>query len=286
VLAESVNGVAVSAISNTGLAIQGVGLAGGVSGKAGANTGAGVEGQSNGSRGIGVLGFEPTLSNTANSLFGTVVVGVWGDVNQGPTTGEGMLATADDTVAIFGQHNSPSLPTAKFINVSTSPFTPVFSAVGVSGSCSTFVNGDLSCSGSKSAVVPVEHGQKMVALYAVEAPENWFEDFGSSQLANGVATVALEATYAQTVNTNIEYHVFLTPNGECNGLYVTNKTAASFEVHELHGGHSSIAFDYRIIAKRTGYEQIRLANKTKMIKEIAMRAGSRGRTKPDTGPSR
>jgi hypothetical protein len=58
----------------------------------------------------------------------------------------------------------------------------------------------------------------MVALYAVEAPENWFEDFGSGQLANGSATVALETTYAQTVNTHIEYHVFLTPKGDCDGL--------------------------------------------------------------------
>jgi len=66
----------------------------------------------------------------------------------------------------------------------------------------------------------------------------------------------------------------------CNGLYVTNESAASFEVRELHGGHSSIAFDYRIIARRTGYEQIRLADKTTLIKETAMPAASRGRTKP------
>jgi hypothetical protein len=95
--------------------------------------------------------------------------------------------------------------------------------------------------------------------------------------------VAFDAAFAQTVNTNIEYHIFLTPKGECNSLYVTNETKASFDVHELHGGHSSIAFDYRIIAKRTGYEQIRLADKTEMIKEIATLAASRQRTKSDTG---
>ena len=122
-----------------------------------------------------------------------------------------MLATADDTVAIFGQNNSASLPTAKFLNVS-SEFAEVLLAEGPAGNgCGVDGHGDLTCTGSKSAVVPVEDGQKMVALYAVEAPENWFEDFGSRQLANGVATVSLEATYAQTVNTSIEYHVFLTP---------------------------------------------------------------------------
>jgi len=231
-----------------------------------------------------VFGFEPTLSQTATSLVGKVVTGVWGDVNQGSNTGEGMLATADDTVAIFGQNNSTSLPTAKFLNVS-SEFAEVFEAVGPAGNgCRIDGHGDLTCAGSKSAVVPVENSQKMVALYAVEAPESWFEDFGSGELANGSATVALETTYAQTVNTHIEYHVFLTPKGECNGLYVTNETTASFEVRELHGGRSSIAFDYRIVAKRTGYEEIRLADKTKMIRDIAMLAASGARTKPDTAP--
>jgi len=277
-------GAAVSALSN-GVGMIGVGDVNGVVGEATANIGIGVQGQSNGSRGVGVFGYEPTFSNTANSLLNNVVVGVWGDVNQGANTGEGMLATADDTVAIFGQNNSPDLPTAQFLNVSGSVFAPVFEALGISGlGCTIFTNGDLTCSGSKSAVVPVEHGQKMVALYAVEAPENWFEDFGSGQLANGVATVSLEATYAQTVNTSIEYYVFLTPKGDCNGLYVTNESSASFEVRELHGGHSSIAFDYRIVAKRTGYEQIRLADKTTMIKQTAMLAASRERRKPDTAP--
>jgi hypothetical protein len=44
---------------------------------------------------------------------------------------------------------------------------------------------------------------------------------------------------------------------------VSNKTATGFEVHESAGGHSTIAFDYRIVARRKGYETIRLADKTK-----------------------
>jgi len=30
-------------------------------------------------------------------------------------------------------------------------------------------------------------------------------------------------------------------------------------VHELRGGHSNVAFDYRIMATRKGYENVRLA---------------------------
>ena len=52
------------------------------------------------------------------------------------------------------------------------------------------------------------------------------------------------------------------PKGDCEGLYVSNETPQGFEVHELRHGQSSIAFDYRIMAKRKGYENVRLADVT------------------------
>jgi hypothetical protein len=107
----------------------------------------------------------------------------------------------------------------------------------------------------------------------MEAPENWFEDAGSVRLAHGSAVVQLESVFAQTVNSGVEYHVFLTPKGDCKGLYVTNETANSFEVRELGGGKASIAFDYRIMARRKGYENVRLADKTKpFTKSVAQDA--------------
>jgi hypothetical protein len=102
----------------------------------------------------------------------------------------------------------------------------------------------------------------MVRLYAVEAADNWFEDAGSGQLASGSATIALDQVFAQTVNGDVDYHVFITPNGDCEGLYVANKTANGFEVHELHGGHSNVAFDYRIMARRKGFEKVRMQDVT------------------------
>lgn len=141
-------------------------------------------------------------------------------------------------------------------------------------------NGNLGCSGSKSAVVPVDGGSRRVALYAVEAPENWFEDYGSGQLLNGSARIDLEPTFAQTVNTDLDYHVFLTPNSDCKGLYVSQKSPTSFEVHELGGGTSSVAFDYRIIAKRKNYENIRLADNTERYRKLNKQiAGMRQRRK-------
>ena len=121
----------------------------------------------------------------------------------------------------------------------------------------TLVATNLMVSGSKNAVVPVADN-KVALLYAVESPENWFEDFGSGQLRHGVAEIEIDPQYGKTVNTGVAYHVFLTPNANCRGLYVARKTASRFVIRELGHGHSNAAFDYRIVAKRDGFEKVRM----------------------------
>jgi hypothetical protein len=123
--------------------------------------------------------------------------------------------------------------------------------------CRVSYNGNLYCTGTVTWSGSMVNGETR-SLYAVQSPEVRIEDFGSAQLVSGKATVKVEALFAETVNLEADYHVFLTPLGDCNGLYVTNKTATSFEVHELGGGSSDVSFDYRIVAKRAGYENMRM----------------------------
>jgi hypothetical protein len=174
-----------------------------------------------------------------------------------------VIGTADDQYAGFFANNSPSIATLFAENNVDSASAYLLSLNALNGGCTVDTSGSLFCTGSKSAVVPVDNDTRKVALYAVESPENWFEDFGSGQLSNGVATIELEPTFAETVNLNVDYHVFLTPNGNSGGLYISSKTPTSFEVRESGSGRSTIAFDYRIVARRKGYETVRLADKTK-----------------------
>jgi hypothetical protein len=88
------------------------------------------------------------------------------------------------------------------------------------------------------------------------------EDFGSGLLKQGVAVVKIDPAYAETVSETADYHVFLTPRGDSKGLYVINASIASFEVRESGGGTSSLSFDYRIVARRRGYEAQRLTDVT------------------------
>lgn len=130
-------------------------------------------------------------------------------------------------------------------------------ALGVGNGYGVLSGGNFAATGTKSAVVLLADN-RVASLYAVESPENWFEDFGTGQLTNGAALVRLEPLYAQTVNSGAGYHVFLTPRGDSHGLYVTNLTPAGFEVREQGGGAANIEFDFRIVAKRKGYEALRL----------------------------
>jgi hypothetical protein len=228
----------------------------------------GVEGYSASVIGIGSYGLAIGGSNEGATIDGSAATGVWGDTNAD----WGVLGTTDEGDSIVGFNSSEPFATGYFENDTTASSTaPVLVTVGgnVGGACMFDVSGDMYCSGSKSAVVPVDNGARKVALYAVESPKNWFEDFGSGRLSNGSAVIELESTYAQTVNTQ-SYHVFLTPNGDSKGLYVSQKSAGGFEVREQGGGTSSIEFDYRIVAERRGFESIRMADKTQLFSKGAM----------------
>jgi hypothetical protein len=197
--------------------------------------------------------------------------GVWGDAG-GTNNNEnaGVIGTANENIAGIFFNNSSESETVLMNNEAASSGTAtVLETFGSSfgGECTINVSGTITCNGKVIDAVNVDGGARKVALYSMQSPENWFEDFGSGTLSNGAATIVLDPTFAQTVNTGTEYHVFLTPNGDSKGLYVSQKTATSFEVREQGGGTSSIAFDYRIVGKRVGFEDVRLEDLTKEFKQ-------------------
>ena len=124
--------------------------------------------------------------------------------------------------------------------------------------------GNVSCDGTKSSVANTEHSGERL-LYAIESPEVWFEDFGTASLADGSipgeATVTIDPIFAQTVNLNEDYHIFVTPlSDEPVLLFITDKGDASFTVRgvTLDGDPAECDFDWRLTAKRLGYEDTRL----------------------------
>lgn len=111
--------------------------------------------------------------------------------------------------------------------------------------------------GVKSAVVRDSSG-KYQQLYCLESPESWFEDFGEANLENGKASVPLPGDFARLVETS-DYHVFVTPYGDCAGLIVARRGPKNFTVREQGNGKSDLAFSFRIVAKRKKVDARRLA---------------------------
>jgi hypothetical protein len=92
----------------------------------------------------------------------------------------------------------------------------------------------------------------------MESQACWFEDFGSGIVVKGNATVTIDPLFAATVDSS-QYHIFLTPHGDSKGLYVSAVDAASFTVREQQGGVNTVAFSYRVVARRTDVAAPRLA---------------------------
>ncbi len=216
----------------------------------------------------GVSGFGDGVDGVVGATFSGT--GVHAIAGQSYSTAA-LLAEGRETSGVIANNNSVNVANNPTIwGYSTAPAGSQLSVVyasGNGGNCSMDSDGNLTCTGTKSAVVKVANGRQ-VALYAVESPENWFEDFGSAKLASGAATVKLDTRFSETVNSTLDYHVFLTPNGDCKGLFIAQKTPTSFEVRELGGGQSNISFDYRIVAHRKGYEKVRLADMTARMKPV------------------
>ena len=209
-------------------------------------SGTGVLGASG--EGYGVLG--KSQDNAGVVGRSTNSVGVWGSVTADREGGYGVLGESTDGIGVVGRSDGG---------------TGVFGSVnrdrpgGLAGRFvgPVLIEGDLTVTGVKGAVVPHADGSHRL-LCAIESPESWFEDFGEAALKDGRAEVQLDPDFAAVIETK-GYHVFLTPYGDSNGLYVVDRTAKGFMVREQKDGTSNLTFSYRVVARRKDIATQRLA---------------------------
>lgn len=275
----SVNGTGVSGQSTNAVGVSGTGLAIGVSGDA--PSGVGVRGDTGGglgvrgdaSSGIGVfgesingIGIEGTSPNYVGiAAVGGVIVGInrYPALSvQAPDTGSfspDLIAACvtpipnpcTDNTAVFrvSQADSGSGPsTVVWAGSFASTGNP--NAVGGGG----FQTNGLCVTGCTSSPAAT----RRVRTYAPQSSQPMIEDNGEAQLVNGAAYVRVDPAFANVIEQRAMYSVSITPEGDSNGLFVTQKTLAGFLVHENHGGRSTLAFEYRIVAKPFGSTAKRL----------------------------
>jgi hypothetical protein len=104
-----------------------------------------------------------------------------------------------------------------------------------------------------------------VETYAAEQTEATVEDYGTAQLVNGTATVALAPDFKANMDAASPYTVMTMPHGESNDLYLASQNANGFVIRESEGGHSTVTFDYRIVARPYGRRAARLPHESEIV---------------------
>lgn len=240
------------------------------------------------------LGNDGTNSSTQNPSVTTQAgrSGVWGhdDATDGghanvgvagsSTTGIGVSASSVNFVALnaagggfTGTDDVPALslvagsggPAFLFQACSNPSDNPCTQSKGskvftLGSGGDIFINGLIHTSGTckTGCVVGGRGASRRILSYAPSQTVPSIDDFGEAQLVSGQAHVRLSADFANVVDQRANYLVFITPEGDNRGLYVTRKTSDGFVVKESQGGKSTIAFSYRIVAKPYGVDKPRL----------------------------
>lgn len=116
------------------------------------------------------------------------------------------------------------------------------------------VGGNFYVNGKKNRLVKTEH-YGSITQNAYETCEAYFGDIGRAKLKNGKCIIRLDKKFLETVNTDVQYEVFLQAYGNANIWVDTNKMYKQYVVIE---GTADIEFAYEIKAKQKDYENIRL----------------------------
>ena len=105
--------------------------------------------------------------------------------------------------------------------------------------------------GVVSTLIPDENNEPRI-MFCPEAPEVLFEDYGIGQLNNGTSYIELDKIVSKSlkIDTKHPLKVFIQLEGECNGVYVTEKSEKGFKVKELNNGTSNVSFSWHITGNR------------------------------------
>ncbi|SEP80378.1 hypothetical protein SAMN05444005_102346 [Flavobacterium urocaniciphilum] len=103
--------------------------------------------------------------------------------------------------------------------------------------------------GTKSTMVKDNDGKNRV-MYCTEAPEVLFQDFGEAELINGKAVISLDEVLSKNISDKKPVKVFIQLEGDCNGVFISNKSNKGFTVTELNNGKSNTKFSWQIIGNR------------------------------------
>jgi hypothetical protein len=258
---NSSSGIGVSGLSQLGFGVNGSSMASG---------GAGIRGENTNFTGTGIIalgngltthsGIGPGAGLVANGRsvgiysVGTMANGI-GIVANGSGingafdvgAGEGLTASGN----IFGITSYVVSPVANNNWAGYFDYRNTTNGWAYIGGRTGNTDYAILSAGTKSTIVKDEQGRGRI-MYCPEAPEVLFQDYGTGQLQNGFVHITLDPLLVRNIRVDEKHplKVFIQLEGDCNGVFVTNKSGNGFDVRELQQGRSNVSFTWQIVATR------------------------------------
>jgi hypothetical protein len=245
------------------------GVGAGVLGTAANAIGYGVWGNNSDINGTGVLGTGNGLaaiylSQGSGGAFTGSNYGVYGYA-QDPTYGTGVLGTGNGVATHYLSQGSGGAFTGSGFGVYGYAQNTTNTCGGYFGNAYgnyayvAYYNGILYKivgNGTVSTIMATHNGKK--TLFAPEMPSPYFQDVGEARLTKGHCRVDLDPLFVDCITVDKEHplKVIVTPEDECNGVYV-KKDKTGFDVYELNKGKSDAPFTWLVYATWKGNEKVR-----------------------------
>jgi len=261
---SAVNGYATNGFGIYGQASSGIATVGS------ATTGVGVFGEATSGDGVNAVstsGLGLFASSTNADGIQSLSTNNTGAVGGSFTlTGTGVAGTSDLTdgaysILVNGSGVAGEGLTTGVYGVSNSTTSTAFGGYFVNDGSYAYVGGwenflgwtdyKILGSGIVSTIVKGTDNQ-LLTMACPESPEVLFQDYGIGQLVNGSARINIDPNFTKNIRVDTEHpmKVFVQLEGDCNGVFVTNKSANGFDVKELQGGNSNVSFSWSITATR------------------------------------
>lgn len=190
-----------------------------------------------------VAGFSTILGVNANATgTGLIAIGQGQAINAS-LTGSG-ASIVGNNLGLFIEYNSTTVGDGIKIQNTIGDIWSVGSIILPAGTKRKIVG-----PGAVSTIVKDLEGNE-VMLNCPESPENLYMDYGVGVLKDGYAFIEIDPILQKNIIVNEQHpiKIYIQPEGNCNGVFVQNKSVKSFEVVELNNGKSNVPFSYQIVA--------------------------------------
>lgn len=141
-------------------------------------------------------------------------------------------------------------------------YKAILNSLGLDTSGGIIAGGSMQVYGAKNRIVETENYAERLQ-YCYETPTPMFGDVGEGAIdKTGKCYVWLDDVFAETIDTDVQYQIFLQAYGEGN-VYVNERSPSYFVVC----GTPGLAFGWEIKAVQKGYDTVRLESFEKPVHE-------------------